>query len=74
MTPKTLTLVKGEHKYILRYASGNEDDVVEELMRLADDPRANLDWLDAATLSFQVAHSAAADCFRVLGTAAWWQE
>ena len=74
MTPKTLTLVKGEHKYVLRYEAGSEDDMVTELMRLADDPRTNLDWLDAATLSFQVAHGAAADCFQELGAAAWWQE
>ena len=74
MTLKTLTLVKGEQKYVFRYESGGEDDLVTELMHLADDPRTDLDWLDAATLSFQAAHGAAADCFQELGAAVWRQE
>lgn len=40
--------------YVFRYADGCEDQVVGELIRLADDEANGLDWLDAATLSFQV--------------------
>jgi len=66
MTTRTLTLAKGGHKYVFRYAPGYEDDVVDEIMRLAEDAQTNLDWLDAATLSFQVAHYAADGCCDIL--------
>ena len=66
MAARTMTMVKGPHKYVFRYSEGSENDIVEEIVRLADDPDVNLDWLDAATLSFQVAQNAAVDCDRVL--------
>ncbi|MFP4105858.1 MAG: hypothetical protein ACLFVU_07160 [Phycisphaerae bacterium] len=66
MTARTINLNKDGHKYIFRYAAGREDEIVEEIMRLADDGRCALDWLDAATLSFQVTQYAAADCCRAL--------
>ena len=58
MTARTMTMVKGPHKYVFRYSSGSEKDIVEEIVRLADDPDCSLDWLDAATLGFQVAQNA----------------
>jgi len=66
MTTRTISLVKGGHKYIFRYSSGCEDEVVDEIMRLAEDPRSDLDWLDAATLSFQITQYAAEDCANTL--------
>ena len=33
---------------------------------MAEDDQCNLDWLDAATLSFQVARNAAAACTRTV--------
>ena len=66
MNTRTLSLLKGGHKYVFRYASGSEDEVVDAVMALADDPGSPLDWLDAATLSFQVTQCAAADCFESL--------
>ncbi len=62
MTKRTLTLSKGGHQYVFRYAPGWEDDIVDAVMELAEDPATPLDWLDAATLSFQVTQHAAADC------------
>jgi len=59
METKTLTLAKGAHKYIFRYCAGAEDRIVDEIMRLAESRESNLDWLDAATLGFQVAQLAA---------------
>lgn len=59
MKMRTLTLTKDGHQYAFRYAPGSEDRIVEELMRLAEDEDCNLDWLDAAALSFQVTHKAA---------------
>ena len=62
MNAKTLTLVKAGHKYIFRYPQGGENEIVDSIIEMAEDARTNLDWLDAATLSFQVAQGAAVDC------------
>lgn len=62
MSVRVLSLAKGTHKYIFRYTPGCENQVIDEIMRLADDPDTNLDWLDAATLGFQVAHYTAIAC------------
>lgn len=70
MTTRVLSLAKGDQKYIFRYTPGSEDQVVDEIMRLADDPETNLDWLDAATLGFQVAHYTALGCTEAIQTAA----
>ena len=69
MTTRVLSLAKGKQKYIFRYTPGSEDQVVDEIMRLADDPETNLDWLDAATLGFQVAHYTALGCAEALQAA-----
>ena len=66
MAHKTLTLVKSGHKYVFRYSVGSENEIVDEIARLAKDPETDLDWLDAATLSFQVAQDAAVDSYRVM--------
>ena len=66
MTTRTLSLVKNGHKYVFRYCSGREDDIVDAIMDLAEDEDSPVDWLDAATLSFQVTRYAAADCFEAL--------
>ncbi|MBN1943020.1 MAG: hypothetical protein JW849_06975 [Phycisphaerae bacterium] len=58
MDAQTLTLEKDGHLYLFRYTSGSEDALIEELMHLADDRSVNFDWLDAATMSFQVAQVA----------------
>ena len=66
MSTRTLSLVKGGHKYVFRYSPGCENEVLGEIIRLAEDADANLDWLDAATLSFQVAQFTASECHRTL--------
>ena len=66
MKMRTLSLATQGHCYLFRYAPGSENDVVDELAALADDPDAPLDWLDAATLSFQVAKYTAESCDNVL--------
>lgn len=54
MTVQTLILDKGERKYVFRYTAGSEGRVMDQLWRLAEDASSDLDWLDAATLTFQV--------------------
>ncbi|HDY65593.1 MAG TPA: hypothetical protein ENH84_05105 [Phycisphaerae bacterium] len=63
MNTRTLHLEKEGHTYLFRYAKGQEDEVVEEMMHLADGGETDFDWMDAAVLSFQVTHYAAEDFF-----------
>ncbi len=49
-----LSLVKGRQHYIFTYHPGCEAELISSLVELADDPRSDFDWLDAAVLSFQV--------------------
>ena len=57
-----VSLAKGGCRYLFRYSSGCEEQIVNEIIRLADDSETNLTWLDAATLSFQVTQRAATEC------------
>jgi len=66
MDMRTLTLVKGREKYIIHYSPGGEHDVLDEIARMAQDRQRLFDWLDAATMSFQVVHNTAEDCARTL--------
>jgi len=59
MQVRNLTFAKSGHTFVFRYAPGYEDEVVDEIMQLAEDEDCSLDWLDAATLSFQIAQHAA---------------
>lgn len=51
---RQLSLVKGEHKYLFRYQSGNEADVIGAFAALASDGSTDFDWFDAAVLSYQM--------------------
>lgn len=62
MTARSAYLSRDGHTYMFRYAAGEEAEVLEEFTRLAEDREWNLDWLDAATLSFQVTQQAANGC------------
>ena len=66
MTTRTLSLVKGGHKYVLRYSHGCEDDMLDAIMELAESDDNPVDWLDAATLSFQVTQNTAANCIQTM--------
>ncbi|HUU58213.1 MAG TPA: hypothetical protein VMZ50_01610 [Phycisphaerae bacterium] len=64
MRKTALHLIKDGHEYIFRYAPGSEDRIVDEIVRLVEDERTNLDWLDAANLSYQITQYAADECSR----------
>lgn len=66
MNTRTLSLVKSGHTYVFRYAPGCEDEIVDAIMSLAEREETPVDWLDAATLSFQITQYAAADCTEAL--------
>jgi hypothetical protein len=63
MSMRTICLEKQGHTFLFRYELGFEDQLVEQLMLLADDRESLFDWNDAATLSFQ-ATSLAAEEYR----------
>jgi len=64
VTVRTLSLIKGARLYVFRYRPGREDEVVDELIRMAEDPDTTVDWLDAARLGYEITQHAAADCYR----------
>jgi hypothetical protein len=64
METRELTIDKGGLTYVFRFAPGREGEVVDEIIRLTEDPATGLDWLDAARLGFQITQYAAAECCR----------
>ena len=70
MKAKTIRFAKEGHHYIFRYSPGMQDELIDQVMDFAENPDCNIDWLDAATLSFQVAQHTAAGGGDVLITSA----
>ena len=54
---KQLILNKGSEKYIFRYTSGSEGDLLDALVFQASDSGTDFDWFDAAVLSFKLTQS-----------------
>lgn len=54
---RQLVLNKGAEKYIFRYDSGCEDELLDALIEQAKDTRTDFDWFDAAVLSFKLTQS-----------------
>ncbi len=51
---RSLTIVKGQHRYVFRYVEGRESDVLASFVDQASDPDSEFDWFDAAVLSYQM--------------------
>jgi hypothetical protein len=68
MEIRTLGLAKAGHVYLLTYAPGQEEEVIEEVMRLAEDQLVDFDWQDAACWGMGVTQLAAASCKRARAT------
>ena len=51
---RQLVLIKHGHRYVFRYERGEETKVLSGLIDLARDPQNELDWFDAAVLSYQM--------------------
>ena len=49
-----LSLVKGKHRYLFRYATGREADIIAAFAAMAADAAQEFDWFDAAVLSYQM--------------------
>jgi len=50
-------LNKGAEKFIFRYETGHEDELLDALIEQAKDSRTSFDWFDAAVLSFKLTQS-----------------
>lgn len=66
MVLRTLTLGKGPRKYVFCYHSGCEQQIIDEIVRQVEDARSDLDWFDAAMLSFQITSYTAGECIQAL--------
>jgi len=54
---KQLILNKGSEKFIFRYESGNEGQLLDALVSAASNNQTSFDWFDAAVLSFKLTQS-----------------
>lgn len=54
---RQLVLNKGVEKFIFRFESGHEDDLLDAFIEQAKDARTQFDWFDAAVLSFKLTQS-----------------
>ena len=57
MSRKQLVLNKDSEKYIFRYDSGCEGQLLDALVLQATDNGTDFDWFDAAVLSFKLTQS-----------------
>lgn len=53
-TTKTLSLVKGTHRFNFSYEAGDEPRVLDALVDMVNRREMPFDWFDAAVLSHQL--------------------
>jgi len=63
---RQLVLNKGSQKYIFRYDTGREDELVDTLVEQAKNGRTDFDWFDAAVLSFKLTQSLISQADKIL--------
>ena len=51
---RQLSLVKGSERYLFRYSTGHEAEVIDAFASMASDKASRFDWFDAAVLSYQM--------------------
>jgi hypothetical protein len=66
---RTIALSKGIHRFVFRYTDGCECDVLEAAAQMAADEACEFDWLDAASVSFQITSEQAASCLKAIAPA-----
>ena len=66
MLERIIQLETQTQKYLFRYSPGCEREVIDQISELADDPNCELAWVDAASLSYQIAQYAADECTTTL--------
>jgi len=63
---KELSLVKDLEKFVFRYQEGNEEDVLDAFVDMANDRASAFDWFDAAVLSFQLSKNLVEEADKLL--------
>ncbi len=63
-----LKLSKHDQLHMFRYAEGDEEVMIQELIRKAEDPTCPLDWFDAAILSHQMTKGSARKMYDMVKT------
>jgi len=63
---KLLSLYKGEHRFIFRYETGCEEEVLDAFVDMANERQNDFDWFDAAVLSFQLSKNLVDEADRLL--------
>lgn len=56
---RCLSMIKGTHRFVFRYAEGRESELLACFVALANDAESEFDWFDAAVLSYQMGHQLA---------------
>lgn len=51
---RQISLVKGGERYIFRYTIGNEPEIIDAFIRLAEDLKSSFNWFDAAVLAYHM--------------------
>ena len=51
---RQLSLIKGDHRYVFRYAPGHEPEVLDAFAAMAVARDRSFDWFDAAVMSYQM--------------------
>ncbi len=51
---RQLSLVKGEERFVFRYQTGQESEVIDAFASMAAEEASGFDWFDAAVLSYQM--------------------
>lgn len=54
MDLRQISLVKGAQRYVFKYTTGNEPQIIDSFIDLADNNDNEFDWFDAAVLSYQM--------------------
>lgn len=65
-TTRTLSLVKGEHRFCFAYAVGEEPAVLDALVEMVHKRELPFDWFDAAVLSHQLGQHLAKELMQYL--------
>ena len=63
---RQLTLIKKGHHHLFRYQPGEESALMQTLIEMAEDPKCDLNWFDAAVLSHQMGHRMAGELQHLL--------
>ena len=63
---KQLVLNKGSEKFIFRYESGRESELLDVMVDQATNSKTDFDWFDAAVLSFKLTRSLIGEADKIL--------